>query len=341
MKIGITYNLKEHVIPQGELDSEQVEEFDSPQTIEAICSVLNKEGFSTSALGGGINIIEKLKAEKPDFVFNIAEGYCGRSREGHIPSILEMFNIPYSGSDPLTMSLTLDKLIAKKITSQAGILTPRYVTVKKKEDISGIEGCLTYPLITKPAWEGSSKGIYRDSKAEDRSAIERNVNLLLEKYPEEPVLVEEFIRGKEVTVAVIGNSPARVLGMMGISGKSKANGNFIYSIEAKRNWREEVEYSVPPDIIPSLKARLEECALSAFREFGCRDFARLDFRISEDGNIYLLELNPLPGLSPVYSDIVLMSYRLGLKYEQLIFSILDSAFSRYAIVREPVKLNAV
>jgi len=206
-KIGITYNLKDPALLPGEVDSEQVEEFDHPETVNALCAVFGKYGFETINLGGDINIVEKIRQERPDFVFNISEGYHGRNRESHVPAILEMMDIPYSGSDPLTLALALDKSMTKKFLAYLGILTPRYILIKTINEIINVKGKLRYPLITKPAWEGSSKGIYDRSKADNRQVLEQNIEYLFDKYPNQPVLIEEYIKGREIAVGIVGNNP--------------------------------------------------------------------------------------------------------------------------------------
>jgi len=339
MKIGLAYNLKANVFPLGELDSEQVEEFDSLQTIDAVCSVFEDNGFKTVRLGGDINIIDKIKREKPGFVFNMAEGYWGRNREAHIPAILELMGIPYSGSDPLTLAVTLDKITTKKILRQMGILTPSFSVIKKWDDLINLEGRLNYPLVVKPAWEGSSKGVYAGSKANDKSALARNVEILFSKYPEQPVLAEEFIIGREITAAVIGNDPPKVFNLMEINTKKGNRDDFIYSLEMKRNWKEEAEYVISPDLGKLIEKSLRGIAIAVFIEFDCRDVARIDFRIDNRGRIYLLEINPLPGLAIGYSDLVIMAERSGMKYGELIISILSSAFRRYGIITDLPKLT--
>ncbi|MFH1305026.1 MAG: ATP-grasp domain-containing protein, partial [Candidatus Omnitrophota bacterium] len=298
MKIGITYNLKEEISPSSVLDGEFTEEFDTESTISAICGVFHRNGYDTARLGSGLEIAEKIKKEKVDFVFNIAEGYNGRNRESHVPSVLEMLGIPYSGSDPLTLGLTLDKAITKKVAFHSGIPTPRFKTIKKIDDLFLTENRLCYPLITKPVWEGSSKGIYNSSKVFHESELEKNVRFLFKKYPDTPVLVEEYVEGKEITVGVMGNDPPQVLGLMEIVNKINPESDFFYSLETKRNWAKLVDYVAPPDISQLLEKHIRHYAVSAFREFGCRDIARIDFRISRHDRIFMLEVNPLPGLSP-------------------------------------------
>ena len=341
MKIGITYNLKEEISPRAVLDSEATEEFDTTQTIDAICNVFQKNSYETIRLGSGIEIIEKIKSEKVDFVFNIAEGYSGRNRESYIPAILEMLNMPYSGSDPLALGLCLDKTLAKRIALCAGIPTPRYKIVKEIENLPIVENKLRYPLITKPAWEGSSKGIYNSSKVYDKNELEKNAMLLFEKYPDQPIMVEEYIEGREITVGVIGNEPPEILGLMEIMNKAvSADEDFFYSLEVKRDWKKLVDYVSPPDISGLFEKHIKYYAISAFKEFGCRDIARIDFRISKHNKIFMLEINPLPGLSPEYADIVIMSQKLGIKYENFILSILNHALSRYKLAEENNKKTA-
>ena len=330
MRVGITYNLKNELSPDAIIDSESFEEYDNQDTISALCGIFEKEGHEVVELGGDINIVEKIKEKKVDFVFNIAEGRHGRNRESHIPSILEMLNIPYSGSDPLTLGLTLDKVMTKKIALQAGIPTPRYKVVKTIKDLVAIEGKLLYPLITKPSWEGSSKGIYNSSKVFTRKELEISVRALLEKYSDQPILVEEYIEGREITVGVIGNDTPQILGLMEIVNKANPGGDVFYSLETKKNWKELVEYVSPPKLNRIFDNHIRYRALTAFKEFGCRDVARVDFRISEKYNkLFMLEVNPLPGLSPEYADLVIMVKSQGISYEGLVLSILKHALSRY------------
>lgn len=331
MRIGITYNLKDEVTLLSVLNKEHNEEYDSVDTIDAISDVLRKKGLEPVKLGGRIDILDRLRKEEIDFIFNIAEGYYGRNRESIIPAILEMANIPYSGSDPLTLGMTLDKVVSKKILQFARIQTPRYGIVKRLDDVKVVDNNLSYPMITKPAWEGSSKGIYNSSRVNDKKALEENVEQLFKKYPNQPVLAEEYIKGREVTVGVIGNDAPRVLGLMEIVNKKYPGEDFFYSLEVKREWEELVDYVSPPDIPQSLSLEIRRLATIAFKEFGCRDVARIDFRISEYNEPYLLEVNPLPGLSPQYGDLVLMAKKHGMSYENLVTAILNSAFSRYGI----------
>ena len=327
MKIGLTFNLKEDL----GCDNEFHEEFDSEETIEAISKVFKDLGHQVVRLGASIKTVDLIKKNKIDFVFNIAEGYNGRSRESQIPSLLEMLKIPYSGSDPVTLGLALDKVLAKKIMKAGGIPTPKYNVIDNLEEVKVSDLGLKYPLITKPAWEGSSKGIYNDSKVENFHELERSLIFLFDKYPNHPLVIEEYIKGKEITVGVIGNNNPSILGMMEIGLKNDFSYDFFYSLEIKRDWERLVGYKVPPDIEDSVKDKLSMYSLLTFREFGCRDIARVDFRISEENEIFVLEINPLPGLSPKYSDLVIMTSKLGISYKDLIENIFFCALSRYRL----------
>lgn len=331
MRIGITYNLKDELPLEASLDGEAFEEFDTQETIDAISDVLVEKGHEVVQLGAKIGIIERLKKEKIDFVFNLAEGYGGRNRESYIPSILEMLNVPYSGSDSLSLGLSLDKTISKKIAQLAGIPTPGYREIKKGQDFKDIDAGLSYPLITKPSWEGSSKGIYNSSKASNKAELEKNILFLFKKYPCQPVLVEEYIQGREITVGIIGNDSPRLLGLMEIVNRNN-NDDFFYSLEVKRNWRKLVDYKIDSNIIQILEGQLRDYAIAAFREFGCRDIARIDFKISQSNKIFFLEINPLPGLSPEYSDLAIMAQKLGIAYQDFISEILHQGLSRYNLV---------
>jgi D-alanine-D-alanine ligase len=331
LKVGITYNLKKDFQIQEGQPIDHLEEFDSEETIEAIQRVLEADGHQVIRLGGDRDIIDRLRESSVDIVFNIAEGVGGRNREAHIPALLEFLNIPYTGSDPLTLSLTLDKSMAKKVVMSEGIPTPRFKKVEGMEDLSSID--LSYPLFVKLCHEGSSKGVRLDSKIKDPSLLEEKVRWLLETYGP-PLLIEEFVAGPEFTVGILGNDPPYVLGVMQIEIKGTSPHEAIYSLEIKRDWEERVRYLCPPPISESLLKRIEEVALRAYRALECRDVSRVDLRVGEDGVPYFLEINPLPGLSPFYGDLPIMARNMGWEYPQLIRTIFHHALKRYGFVEQ-------
>jgi D-alanine-D-alanine ligase len=322
MRVGIAFDLKKN--PNSRLPEDAFEELDSIETVEAIESVLNRAGHEILRLGGGRDFLISVLENHVDLVFNIAEGWGTRSREAQVPSVLEILGIPYTGSDPLTLALTLDKGMAKRVVMSAGVFTPRFMVLRSAKDLNHD---LSFPLILKPAWEGSSIGIRRDSRVENVEEFNKKFEWLINSY-REPIIVEEFIEGEEITVGIMGNETPRVIGMMLIRPRSGSSRDFIYSLEVKRNWREEVEYICPPPLPKRILDELAHSALSAYKALTCRDVARLDFRIGRDGKPYFLEANPLPGLNPETGDLPIMIQKEGMPYEKLILSILNHAFRR-------------
>jgi len=326
LKVGITYNLKKDFSQRENLPIDFLEEFDSEETIDAIRKVLESEGHEVIKLGGDIGLIDRLRKTSIDIVFNIAEGLQGRNREAHIPALLEFLNIPYTGSDPLTLSLTLDKAMAKRVVMTQNIPTPRFKKVERMEDLDGLD--LRYPLFVKLCYEGSSKGVRLDSKVLDPQSLEEKTRGLLKTYGS-PLLVEEFVKGSEFTVGILGNEGPFVLGVMQIEIKGRPPEESIYSLEIKREWEEKVQYHCPPSIDQNLLKKIEEVALRSYRALECRDVSRVDIRVGEDNTPYFLEINPLPGLSPVYGDLVIMARSMGWDYARLVKTIFHQALKRY------------
>jgi D-alanine-D-alanine ligase len=326
LRVGITYNLRKDFYQQENQPIDLLEEFDSEETIDAIREVLESEGHEIIKLGGDTGLIDRLRQASIDIVFNIAEGFQGRNREAHIPALLEFLNIPYTGSDPLTLSLTLDKAMAKRVVMTQNIPTPRFKKVERMEDLDGLD--LRYPLFVKLCYEGSSKGVRLDSKILDPHSLEEKTRGLLKTYGS-PLLVEEFVKGPEFTVGILGNEDPFVLGVMQIEIKGKPPEESIYSLEIKREWEEKVRYHCPPLIERNLLKKIEEVALRSYRALECRDVSRVDVRVGEDHTPYFLEINPLPGLSPVYGDLVIMARSMGWDYARLVKTIFHQALKRY------------
>ena len=327
MRIGLSYDLKE-IIPVYKSNDDALEEYDSIETVELIASYLEAEGHNIVMLGGGREFINNILCEKLDIVFNIAEGRgVYRSREAQVPSVLEMLDIPYSGSDPQCLGICLDKSLTKKLVMAAGVHTPKYCVISNSQKICQIaDRDFTFPAIVKPVYEGSSKGIHLNSVVENAEQAIIAVNQLLECY-QQPVIMEEFIAGDEVTMGIIGNSPPNVLGTMRILPK-RNNGYFVYSLEVKRNYLELVEYECPARLEQKVLQNLESSGFNAFQTLGCRDFARLDFRVSRDGVPYFIEINPLPGLG-THSDLVIMAQQIGWTHQELVAGVLNAALERY------------
>jgi D-alanine-D-alanine ligase len=327
MRIGLSFDLKTAATEHPAVE-DAFEEYDSPETVEIISSALESAGHDVVRLGGGSQFLDNIRSEKVDIVFNIAEGRGNyRSREAQVPSVLEMLDIPYTGSDPQTLAIGLDKPVTKKLVSLAGVITPKWLIITGPKELkkTGWKE-FTFPVIIKPAYEGSSKGIRLTSLAHNISEAEDEVSRILAGY-RQPVMVEEFIDGDEITVGVIGNSPARVLGVMRVLPKKKEE-HFVYSLEVKRDYVNLVDYECPAKLARDVLNKLEDSSLRAFRALGCRDFSRVDYRISPDGTPYFIEINPLPGLGN-YSDLVIMAAMLGWTHEGLIQAVFNAALTRY------------
>jgi D-alanine-D-alanine ligase len=310
----------------GPCPEDRFEECDSQSTVDAISAALAARGHRPRFLGGGRRFLEELLARPPALVFNIAEGFGSRSREAHVPAVCEMLGIPFTGSDPLTLAATLDKAVGKRLVAAAGLATPRFAVVEDADEIDGLD--LGFPAIAKPLREGSSIGIRRSSRADDRAALAREIHRLLADYSE-PVLVEEFLPGAEFTVGVLGQGKdARALGVMEVVPRSVRIEDFVYSLEVKRNFRAEVDYHVPPRRPAKLVRALEGLALDCARALGCRDLSRVDLRLSADGKPHFLEANPLPGLAPGKGDVVILAERAGIPYVELIDRVVQSAIAR-------------
>ncbi|MCJ7515233.1 MAG: D-alanine--D-alanine ligase [Dehalococcoidia bacterium] len=329
MKIGLAYDLKDEVTSTANLPEDALEEYDSPETIEAITAAIEPLGHSVIKLGGGREFVANILQSDVDFVFNISEGLGNyKSREAQVPSVLEMLGVPYSGSGPQCLTICLDKPLTKTLVTTAGVRTPRWHLVTDYGQLNDITADdLPLPAFVKPAYEGSSKGIRLGSRAETAAQVSEIAAGLLEKYLQ-PVMIEEFIAGDEVTVGLLGNYPPAVLGIMRVLPKQN-NTHFIYSLEVKREWEQLVNYECPAQLEADTLKEITDFSLTVFKLLDCRDFARLDFKLNAQGVPYFLEINPLAGLNPKSSDVPIMVYKLGWTYQSLIAAILNTALQRY------------
>jgi D-alanine-D-alanine ligase len=330
MRIGLAFDLRyEGPLPAGTPD-DLFEEFDSPETVAALGSVLRDLGHEAIDLGNGPPLVRRLLEDPPDLVFNFAEGQgVSRSREARVPGVLETLNIPYSGSDPATLGVCLDKEWTRRVVAAGGVTVPHgLVADPRRDDLDSLldRTGVSLPLIVKPVFEGSSKGIHSKCIIERRGEFVSAVKELAGSY-QQPVLVEEFVSGEELTVGIIGNEPRIVFGIMRVLPR-KPSDRFIYSLDVKRNYQQHVDYECPARIGAAATQAVEQAALRAFNILGCRDVARLDFRL-RDGVPYFLEINPLPGLHPVTGDLIVMAKALGMSYGQVIERILGAALNRY------------
>lgn len=324
-RIGIAYNLKKDTV--GDTADSQAE-YDSIDTIKAIKQALERAGYTTELLEADEQFPERVKQAKVDMVFNIAEGLRGRGREAQVPALLSMLNIPYTGSDETTLCIALDKALTKRILTTYHVPTPHYSVVGRNGTVKADN--LTFPVIVKPNAEGSSKGISDVSIVENSKALHALCRENIRLYKQD-MLLEEYVKGREFTVGLLGNGDnVRVFSPMEIIYKRPTQGNYcVYSYNVKLHYKEEVDYMCPAKLDSAIESEIRDVAKRVFIALGCRDLARVDFRLSESGKPYFIEINPLPGLTPSYSDYPELAQLCGVGYDELIVSILREAIKRY------------
>jgi len=322
LHVGLTFDLRHDYRLLG-YSEEETAEFDSIQTIEAIEEALTSLGCHPDRIGSVRDLTKRLVAgERWDLVFNIAEGLRGFGRESQVPALLDAYDIPYTFSDPLVLAISLHKGMAKRVVRDIGVPTPDFVVVETAADLAVVD--LPFPLFAKPVAGGTSVGVTASSKIPDRDALNRRVGELLERF-RQPVLVETFLPGREVTVGIAGTgSSARVLGVMEVLLQPSADED-VYSFDNKARYQERVKYSLATG---ELAEQARQVALRVWRGLGCRDAGRVDLRCNAAGQPSFIEVNPLAGLHPVDSDLSLLCTLAGVPHRELIAMILDSARAR-------------
>lgn len=322
MHVALTYDLKDDYIAQGYTEDECAE-LDSMVTVDALASVAESMGHRTTKVGHVKALAARLVAgERWDLVINIAEGMHGVGRESQVPALLDAYRIPYTFSDPLVCALTLHKAMCKRVVRDMGINTAGFALVEGEGDAERVD--LVYPLFAKPVAEGSSKGVTGRSRISSPAELREVCATLLRQY-DQPVLVEEYLPGREFTVGIVGTGArARSLGCMEVLLSPLAEQG-VYSYANKDQWEGRVSYRLADD--DEARASVE-LALAAYRGLGCRDVSRVDVRTDRHGKPAFIEINPLPGLNPERSDLPFLCRYAGIPYEQLIRWILESACER-------------
>jgi D-alanine-D-alanine ligase len=324
LKVGLTYNIKR--IDPAENDAEA--EFDSPRTIAAITAAIESYGHTVVPLEATADLPRALASAAPDVIFNIAEGARGRGREAQVPALCELLGVPYSGSDPTTLSICLDKGLTKQILRSAGIDTAEWqVLTTGREKLKPFR----YPVIVKPNAEGTSKGITSASVVKDEAAARAAARALVERYGQ-PALVEEYIVGREFTVGLLGERRPKVLPPMEVVF-IEPNGLPVYGFEEKQSDTPRVRFECPAQITPAEQRRMEKTVRDTFAALDCRDVARIDLRMAPDGRVYVIEINPLPGLTPDFSDLCTIAKVAGMDYRTLIGEILSGSLKRHREAR--------
>ncbi|MDP1623524.1 MAG: ATP-grasp domain-containing protein [Bacteroidales bacterium] len=326
MTIGLTYDLRSDYLNEG-YSEEETAEFDRESTIEAIVQALEQLGYQTDRIGHVRHLIQRLvSGDRWDMVFNICEGMHGIGREAQVPAILDVYQIPYTFSDPMVLSLTLHKGMTKRVVRDSGIPTPAFVIVEKVEDCAEVD--IPYPLFVKPNAEGTGKGINALSRVNYPEELKRICIDLLIRYPS-GLLVEEFLSGREFTVGILGTGhESYAIGIMEILYK-KDETNGIYSYQTKSEYLKSVEYKIPE---PEIAEKCIALALKTWKVLGCLDGGRVDIRVDRSGIPNFIEVNPLAGLDKVHSDLPILAYMHGYDFERIIREIMLSARKRAGLM---------
>ncbi|MCK9225378.1 MAG: ATP-grasp domain-containing protein [Candidatus Muirbacterium halophilum] len=334
MKVGITYDLKDDYIKLG-FKGEEIAEFDSEETISGIEKALQKSGFETERIGNINSLVKALgEGKKWDIVFNIAEGLYGFGRESQVPALLDAYKIPYTFSDTMVLALTLHKGMAKHVVNSFGIETSPFKVVNKIDEIDKIE--LTYPLFVKPVAEGTGKGISGKSLVNNKKELEEICKELIHKF-KQPVIVEEYLPGREFTVGIIGTGKrARVAGVIEVSHLKENTTELVYGYHTKSEYLDVVKYTVPEEDIIK---KCSKVALASWRALECRDGGRIDIRFNRKNKPSFIEVNPLAGLNPIHSDLPILCKKAGISFDMLINEIMNSAMLRIKSRKEKAEIK--
>lgn len=323
MRIGLTYDLRSWYLERG-YTMDETAEFDKEETVVALENELTRLGYQTVRIGNVFQLVEKLASgERWDIVFNIAEGLYGDGRESVVPALLDQYRIPYVFSGPVVMGVSLNKYLTRLVVAAAGVPVCPGVIANSVRDLDAV-AALEFPLFVKPVAEGTGKGITTRSVIRDSDSLVTLVTELLATY-HQPVLIEEYLPGREFTVGVTGNgAEAKVTGGMEVICRD----NLPYSVEVKENYENYVQYRVYDE---ELRAECDAVALGAWRALGAVDAGRVDMKADRNGRICFIEVNPLAGLNPVHSDLPMLSRMNGLPFSSLMEMIMNSAIKRYGL----------
>jgi D-alanine-D-alanine ligase len=352
-RVALIYNLKHHVPIEFGAPPDALAEYDSTETVQALEDALLAGGHQVIRLEGDETLLDTVRRVAPDICFNIAEGLRGDARESQVPALLEMLGIPYTGSKVLAHAISLDKAATKRIWRDSGLPTAPFQVFHRGNEV--LDEPLSFPLFVKPLHEGTGMGINGHSIVYDEDALQRQASWVIDMY-RQPALVETYLPGREFTVGLIGNtlspgerrwdSPSTVsqpdlydergfhlFPVLEIDANVGA-GQGLYNAVSKSYMPGEDGaplYLCPADVPAALEAEMKRLAVMAFETIGARDLSRVDFRLGTDGRPYLLEINTLPGLNPIVSDICIMAQAEGVPYVDLINEVLHLAAERYGL----------
>ncbi len=345
LRVAVVANRKHAVKPSAGAPPDALAEYDAEETVLGIQDALRALGHEPLFLEADETFIDAVRAARPDICFNIAEGLRGDSRESHVPAVLEMLSIPYTGSKVMTHAVSLDKVMTKRVWRDAGLPTAPFQSFQHADEL--LDARLTFPLFVKPAREGSGMGINAHSIVRDEAELRAQVEWVIRTY-RQPALVETYLPGREFTVALIGNRYAP-----GASSRSDfydVDGYHVFPIEEIDMSRAEIpgvynteakgfapvnvggpQFHCPADLPEDVTATIKALTIRAFEALNALDVSRVDFRLDETGAPQLVEINTLPGLRPEFSDMCIIVKAEGVSYQTLIAEILNLALERYGL----------
>ena len=325
---ALVYNLRRK--GHEEIGYEDEAEFDSANTVNSIRAAIESTGYKVDMIEADRELAQKLTENEIDIVFNIAEGLNKQTREAQVPAVCDLIGVEHTGSDASCLAITLNKSFTSRLMASEGVRVPKSRIIERPA--KKIKHDLQYPVIIKPNLEGTSKGIYDDSVVDNDDDLVASVNSLWNRF-KSPILCEEYIRGRELTVGLLGEINPQVLGILEVVFKRPDTKYPVYSFEAKQLENqldnEIFRMECPANLSKSLERKIIRFAKKAFQVSGCRDVARVDIRVNDKEEIFFLEINPLPGLSPGFSDLTIIAEKSGMNYNELISRILRPAVRRW------------
>lgn len=348
--VALLANLKSNAPHFEGMPADQWDDLDSEKTVQALVQAIRAGGHTCEFLEGDLTLYDTLRQFKPDICFNICEGHFGDAREAQVPALLEMLRIPYTGSKVLTLALSLDKPMTKRVLAYHDLPTPNFQSFERADE--ALDPSLSYPLFVKPSSEGTGMGVSAQSIVRNDDDLRGQVAAILERY-RQPALVEAYIEGREVTVGVVGNlrgpvarrmptnqaapriqAGLRFLPPMEVDLKPYLDTDIVYSNRLKVALADQLDYLCPAPLDDDMVDELNWLAAAVFRIIGAFDVSRVDFRLdaNDDWKPYILEINPLPGLSPGISDLVIEAEADGIDHTRLVNMILETALERYGMI---------
>jgi D-alanine-D-alanine ligase len=351
MRVALLANLKKNAPAWEGIAQDRWDDLDSEETIEAIADALEAGGHTVTFVEGSLALVESLRKVKPDICFNICEGHFGDAREAHVPALLEMMRIPYTGSRVMTLALALDKPMTKRVLAYHNLPTPAFQVFERVTE--PLDADIRFPAFVKPSREGTGMGITPDSIVRDEAQLRNQLRIQFERY-DQPILVEQFIEGRELTVGVVGNltgpvawrvpedeeAPRVSRGLVFLPPLEVDLDRYeteagIYTSRIKTELVHDFYWTCPAQLSEEAADELSWLTAAMFRVTGCQDVARIDFRLDGNDNDkpYILEINPLPGLNPEYSDLCIEAKAYGWSYEELVNRILEEAIEREGLDR--------